>query len=228
MDRREFDALLRIRIDAIKEGFIDPDASCLVGAAYKKPYYTIGSRPALIEKLSEKWPYISLNPGQIIDAGFRKFHIGEDDDSAVKYDWSLICKDIEETKARCQAEKANKQATPSQPSPPPPASKLEPPPKPQFKCKRCPESFSSNTQLYRHIEAHHTPKSVETSQTAPPAPPAAPAPSSPASSPSSTTKQAPSPPSTPSPAPQFVEKPSIAAAPIETAPPPAPPASPPH
>ena len=92
-------------------------------------------------------------------------------------------------------------------------------------CKRCPERFSSNSQLHRHVSAQHTKKSVEnpsTSRSASPAPPATPtrhsAPSAPPSPPS-TPKLVPSPHPLPVPAPTVPEKPSPAAQTVENTPP---------
>ena len=92
-------------------------------------------------------------------------------------------------------------------------------------CKRCPERFSSNSQLHRHVSAQHTKKSVEnpsTSRSASPAPPATPtrhsAPSAPLSPPS-TPKLAPSPHPSPVPVPTVPEKPLPAAQTVENAPP---------
>ena len=92
-------------------------------------------------------------------------------------------------------------------------------------CKRCPERFSSNSQLHRHIDAHHTKKSTEISPPASPAPPATPtrhsAPSAPLAPPSppSTPKLVPSPHPLPVPAPTVPEKPSPAAQTVENTPP---------
>ena len=89
-------------------------------------------------------------------------------------------------------------------------------------CKRCPERFSSNSQLHRHIDAHHTKKPVEnpsTSRSASPAPPATPTRHSAPPSPPSTPKLAPSPHPSPFPAPTVAEKPSPAAQTVENAPP---------
>ena len=83
-----------------------------------------------------------------------------------------------------------------------------------YECKRCPERFSSNSQLHRHISAQHTKKSIETPPTSYQAPPPPlPPPSSP-----NIPKSTPSPPPSPVLAPTVPEKALPAAQTIEDAP----------
>ena len=101
-----------------------------------------------------------------------------------------------------------------------------------YECKRCPERFSSNSRLHRHIDAHHTKKTTEISPPTSPAPTATPtrhsAPSAPSAppSPTSTPKLSLSPPPSPVPAPTIPEKPSPAAQTVENTRPQTPPRTP--
>ena len=96
-----------------------------------------------------------------------------------------------------------------------------------YECKRCPERFSSNSQLHRHIDTHHTKKTVETPPVSRPASPAPQAPTQAPPSPPSTAKPAPSPINSPVLPPIMPEKPSFRAQTVENAPP-TPPQTPPR
>ncbi|KAI4192241.1 MAG: hypothetical protein LQ350_008681, partial [Teloschistes chrysophthalmus] len=191
-----------------------------------KPFHTQASRQALIDEFAD-WPHTSPTPAQIVDAGVRKYIHETVPADAVACDWckSGVCSwapsldplhehlryapSCERALLMQQIRKENQDKAKEKEAQIALEKRIQFERDFPFKYRRCPERFSSNTQLHRHISAYHAKKSSETSPQTPSTTPESPtssratSPAPPTPSPLSTS------PAPPTPAPLFASPSSL-------------------